>query len=317
MITLSDKISALPCLVLILIGIVEISYCSDLTDENSKAKYVAENYTEIYYGGKHTQIEFASNKANKLLEQRAMVLGKNSVSYKQAVTALANLYDDVMRGKNWKIEPTNINLPIFDKFPEIDGKIGTNEWKSACHFYGGYPINSPTREEVEREWFCALHKDWLLIAAQFTDDHIVSYNNTKVDDMGGKPDHLYNGDAFELFIRPTNNSTHYYELLWNPEKTFWGMLHVPSPRGGIVTANSHIILNYRFAVNRTPKGYSFELAVSLKELYGWQNTEWKMMFVQVDRNANGEIKKTTPIPLLYDGHNTNGYFSAKSGNIYD
>ncbi len=93
--------------------------------------------------------------------------------------------------------------------PKVDGVLDDDAWKSARlinkfpTFWKGIPDNGTTQA-----WL-VWDDEALYFAAKMTDKEMVSFGTKRND-------HLWNGDVFELFFKPHEDKTYYYEFQGNP-----------------------------------------------------------------------------------------------------
>lgn len=238
--------------------------------------------------------------------------------YAATVRLFARIHDEVRAGMEWKEPPPKATVPRFAASPEIDGIIKPEEWKNALVYQGEYPLNHTERlkEYSQTVWRIGWHGGSLYAAAEFKDRNIVPYHG-RFDTPELQP--LYMGDAFELFIRPEKKKPLYYEYLVNPAGSLWALVHVNDPRGSWIRICDDFPTMARTSVRRTETGYSIELSVPLGEQYGpwWSKTPRagdRFSFMMVRTHRDGEVYfRTTPVPLLYEGHNIFGYVAAELG----
>ena len=91
------------------------------------------------------------------------------------------------------------------------------------------------------------------------------------------------------------------------------MMHCHLKTGRWQPINDRLNLGILRAASIENGKLNYEMAIPLAALYGEWNLrgirpgdEFEFMPIRCDRNASG-FRKTTPVPLLYDGHNIYGY----------
>jgi hypothetical protein len=108
--------------------------------------------------------------------------------------------------------------------PTIDGKLDDPAWTSAAvidkfpSFWQGTSPGPAYATRARLLW----DRDALYFAAEMTDSELRSFG-TKHND------HLWNGDVFELFFKPSPDRPEYYEFQANPKSV---MFEVAFPKRG-------------------------------------------------------------------------------------
>lgn len=233
-------------------------------------------------------------------------------NYYWCIPRVAALYRNIRKGLEWKRENAVFKIPFLTHPPEIDGIVLENEWRDALEFREEYPLDSATPlSERNSRWRIGYDRNCLYFSAQFEDSDIVAWNT--VGKYGLKNKAIYEADCFEVFLRPSPAFQHYYEFLTNPEGTSWDMMHCHLKTGRWQPINDRLNLGILRAASIENGKLNYEMAIPLAALYGEWNLrgirpgdEFEFMPIRCDRNASG-FRKTTPVPLLYDGHNIYGY----------
>ncbi len=106
--------------------------------------------------------------------------------------------------------------------PKIDGKLDDACWADAVlidkfpAFWESRPSGTGTKARLLWD------DDALYFSATMTDQELRSFGTKRND-------HLWNGDVFELFLKPSAASPAYYEFQVNPRSV---ILEIPFPRRG-------------------------------------------------------------------------------------
>lgn len=238
--------------------------------------------------------------------------------YAATIRLFARIYDEVCMGLDWKVPVPKAAVPRFAVPPEIDGIIKPEEWRDALVYRGEYPLNGTkqSKEHSQTIWRIGWYGNRLYAAAEFRDRDIVSYHG-RFDTPEIMP--FYLGDAFELFVRPLGDKPLYYEYLVNPLGGLWALAHVNDPRGSWIRISDDLPTAAKTSVRRTADGYAVELSVPLSEQCGpWRRRapragdRFSFMMVRANRDGKNYFR-TTPVPLLYEGHNIFGYIEAVLG----
>lgn len=246
-----------------------------------------------------------------------VIEGKERGNYENAVLRLSSWAEKIQRGVEWNIPRHQMVVPYLNAPPEIDGRINEKEWSNAEKITGEYEIDSPTPFVPGNGscWFFGYDRNYFYVAGQFKEAEVISWHE-RIFEPG---EAFYLGDCFEIFIRPQEKFLTYYEFLTNPAGDRWDMFHSHLTRGRW----QMICEDYHFGIRRATVFQNgvlnYELAIPLKMLYG----DWtkrgaaagdRFDFMPVRINRDSEIfRRTTPVPLLYDGHNIFGYIQAVLG----
>ncbi len=106
--------------------------------------------------------------------------------------------------------------------PTIDGKLDDACWKEATiinkfpAFWAGKPSTDSTQARLIWD------DEALYFSATMTDKELRAFGTKRND-------HLWNGDVFELFFKPSTQAPAYYEFQVNPRSV---ILEIPFPKRG-------------------------------------------------------------------------------------
>lgn len=306
-------------LLLLVVWLVAAAGCASAPDEaEAKARLLAAS-SELRERAMGTPAEFAANQRGWMEEGADALLNGAADPERRAriIEIYSRIYDDIQRGLNWKETRREIVVPRLAVPPRIDGIHASGEWHGAYRFDGEILLDT-TRfvPDEPTRWRIGWHGDKLYAAAEFHDPSPEFYDCTLFD---GPDRPMYLGDAFELFLRPSEASLLYYEFLVNPKGKLWCLAHVNDPRGSWLRVADDLKTGAVAAAVRTADGFSVELAVPLSELYGpgfrkRPQPGDPFTFMMVRTNRSGEIyTRSAPVPLLYEGHNVFGYIRARLG----
>jgi hypothetical protein len=112
----------------------------------------------------------------------------------------------------WAVEP-----------PVLDGKLDDKCWKEAAVIdrFASYWTN-PKTPRMGTFAYLVWDDDALYYAGSMTDAELRSFGTKRND-------HLWNGDVFELFLKPSENRPEYYEFQANPRGA---VFEAPFPKRG-------------------------------------------------------------------------------------
>lgn len=280
-------------------------------DVEEKARRLAED-CGIREQAKGTPAEFAANQRGWMEDGSAVFLQGKADPERRAriIEIYSRIYDDIQRGLNWKEPIRKVEIPRLQAAPKLDGVPEEEEWRKGRSFSGEYPINECQPVNSGIRWWIGWHGEFLYVAAHVP-DHSISVSNYRSFDKKQTP--MYLKDVFEFFIRPSEDSLLYYEFLVNPDGNSWELAHVNDPFGSWIRISDDLKLNIPTRTVRTPDGYSLEMAIPLRELYGpgfhrspEVGDEFRFMMVRSDYSGKN-ITYFSIFPLLYEGHNIFGY----------
>lgn len=276
-------------------------------------KIAADTDPDPYQLGKGTPAEFISNRFYLLRTARWTVRSKEShggYSYSEAVRLLADFAKDLERGRQWRLPNRSITVPRLSQVPILDGKLSSQEWQEAYCFTGEYRLGSSEKDLAYADsiWYIGHTQEALYIAAKFLDRKIVSYSGTRL----GEPRPIYEGDAFEVFIRPDLNKLYYQETQVNPQGKSWELCHKASPFGlwDMLESRTKKLQN-EVRVSQTSSGYQVEMKIpfcSLKSTGKLKN--FSFLLARVHRKNDRTVWNASAFALLYDPHNIYGYCTA-------
>lgn len=147
--------------------------------EREKAMRVAES-TAFYYDSKGTPAEFAANRYLRLVNERRVLLKQKVLTEGEAVRRLAEYYDDVQLGRNWKVKREVLQIPELPCAPSLDADFRRGGWSDARVINGEYVLNQTEKSAFSSRWFLGWHEDALYVGAQFPDSEIVARNGEKL-----------------------------------------------------------------------------------------------------------------------------------------
>lgn len=266
---------------------------------------------ELYYSGKNTPAEFATDKVRHpwTLDAKDVLSGRKSGSREKAREWLLILSELIENGKKWNTPTVEITIPRTELPVAIDGDLSDPAWTRAHVWNGDYRslVNvavpySMQHRDTESKWMVMHDSRYLYFAGSFKDADLVT-NKTK----------LFRGDGFEIFLLPEPSLRSYWEMIVNPDGDMYSGWNMKNYEGDPVTVRGILPENTRYAVRRTADGFRVEIAfplAGLPSLTGRLNRVKFMMFrtnnVPADQNT---LCYDTPVPFLYDGHNLNGYIT--------
>ncbi len=264
---------------------------------------------------KNTPAEFAAKQRSGKEIQAKLLLGVPPDQLRQeAIETLAKIQREVDRATHWNYRPETIRIPYLKKAPFVDGILSENEWQEAFRHTNAFQINSEEQLQDGSLWLVGWHGDTLYIAVHFIDQECCF---RRLRSGAPEKERIYSGDALECFIRPRKNSKLYYEFLANPLGDLWSLTHVVLRSSPYLTLEEESSLAVTTRGSCDATGYFVEIAIPLRQLFSdWnirppqQGDSFSLMLVRSDLSANGEIRRYSPVPLLYDGHNIHGYLNA-------
>ncbi len=285
--------------------------------EREKAMRVAES-TAFYYDSKGTPAEFAANRYLRLVNERRVLLKQKVLTEGEAVRRLAEYYDDVQLGRNWKVKREVLQIPELPCAPSLDADFRRGGWSDARVINGEYVLNQTEKSAFSSRWFLGWHEDALYVGAQFPDSEIVARNGRNCDNGGN----LYEGDCLEVFIRPEPGKKEYFEFLVNPDGVLWMLRHSLDRWGRNVVADADMDPEtVRCHARRNKDGYRIALRIPFGIFHGkWcrktscRGEVFELMLVRTNRGKE-RYGRSAFVPLLYDGHNlfcyAKGIFAVK------
>lgn len=274
------------------------------TPEDEALALRVANDPAFYRSGKGTPAEFMTNKCEYSGITCRTVRNGPGEDYAYCVAKLAGIYRDAQLGFAWNEPQPRWTLSELAAAPCIDGLVSEPEWRGARLCSGEFPLSETVRREYETSrWYFGVSGDAFHAAAVFADPEITVFR----DRRQGTPEPLYLADCFELFLRPDLRSRDYYEILVNPEGALWCMRQRFRETGSWDTLDADCNPGITAAAKRIPGGWSVEVAVSLASVNA--GAEFSFAAVHIDRSG-GELRRGSPVPLLYDGHNVFGHIIA-------
>ena len=274
------------------------------TPEDEALALRVANDPAFYRSGKGTPAEFMTNKCEYSGITCRTVRNGPGEDYAYCVAKLAGIYRDAQLGFAWNEPQPRWKLPELAAAPRIDGLVSEPEWRGACICSGEFPLSETVRREAApTRWYFGGSGGAFHAAAVFADPEITVFR----DRRQGTPEPLYLADCFELFLRPDLRSRDYYEILVNPEGALWCMRQRFRETGSWDTLDADCNSGITAAARRIPGGWSVEVAVSLASVNA--GAEFSFAAVRIDLGG-GELRRGSPVPLLYDGHKVFGHIIA-------
>lgn len=222
----------------------------------------------------------------------------------EARKRIRTLSEDVRRGRNWKLPRPELAVPFIGAV-RIDGIISPEEYARSARLEGEIPINEQTvKAGGGHRWYFAWDNRFFYFAAEIADPDIQLCKE--------RP---YEADSVELFLLPEPLLSSYWEIVVSPSgERFcaWHTLGKYGQRSSFFIAPESL----KTAARRTGSGYCVEIAFpfsalpSLSERLPYNGAAMFLMVCRTDRQKNGGVAVTAPVPLLYGGHNIYGYIKA-------
>ena len=266
---------------------------------------------ELYFGGKNTPAEFATDKVRHpwTLNAVDVLNGRKSGSRQKARHWLRILSGLIAEGKKWNQPTVQITIPRTDRPVFIDGDLSDPAWKQAHVWHGDYRslVNEPVpfrnrHRNTGSRWLIMRDRTHLYFAGSFRDQTIVIH-----------PKKLYRGDGFELFLLPEPALRSYWELIVAPDGSSYSGWNMKNHTGDPVTAKGLLPKDTRFAAKQTSDGFCVEIAFPLAGLPSLSGKTGQIRFMLFRTNNVPDTQTAlcydTPVPFLYDGHNLNGYIT--------
>lgn len=218
---------------------------------------------------------------------------------------IRKIIDEVRRGFQWKSPLRTVQIPLTAKAPVIDGEISGEEWRNALVLKGEVLLNQELAPRGNSIWRVMYDQSFLYVAAKFEDENI-QINR----------EHPYLGDSLELFLQGEAEMRSYWEIVVSPENDIFTGWHMPGKYGERCSRPGISPRDLKTAAVRTAKGFTVEIAFpfsalpSLSDRLPYPGAALHMMLCRTNRQADGKIAVSAPVPLLYGGHNTYGYINA-------
>ncbi len=238
-------------------------------------------------------------------EYRAEILaGKRPLraSDPEAVPAVRAFLAAVKRGFAWRAERPRAVIPRLAVPPAIDGEVSADEWREALQFTGEIPLD---RDDLalagKSRWFAGFDDQYLYLAAVIAED-----------DPQFHPEAPFEGDSVEFFLLPEPKLGGYWEVVTAPGAPPFIAFHTLGRNGRRLTRQARPA-GLRVAARRIPGGFSAELAFpfaafpALGERLPHSKGRFDFLFLRTDRKKSGTYHISSPVPLLYGGHNLYGY----------
>lgn len=297
-----------PTLVLLLGSLVLLAGCRNAPAGDSDRK-LAEELLSWRDEGRSSCYEWMSNQVNRSYYSRQIsVLTGELPDRDTARQELRELREKIRIGREWTGKPFQGVMPHTAKPPVIDGILDDPVWKNALTFQGEYPINGTHKEDTGAVWKLAWDRRFLYFAVFASDTKI--YIDRK---------YPFQADSLELFIMPDPRLGAYMELVFSPENDLY------AKRACFADSAIYPIRPYRptellFRSRKTAEGYYVEGRIGFIEMPGYllgneacKGQNITLMMLRTDLSESGTIRVSTPVPFLYDGHNTKCYMKLTLG----
>lgn len=282
---------------------------SEREQDNARRLLESPSFVEDCRG---TPAEFAANRRLGMEDAAAIVRGNVSAEeYAAAIKRLSACYEDTRRGLNWTTPPPEVSIPELKAPPVIDGAMDETQWDGAYQFSREFPLNSEHAfADSSAVWRIGEYRGTLYIGCRFRDRDVRAFSG-RTGEEGRQP--IYEGDSLEVFVHPNRKSRLYYEFLTNPDGELQVLRHAASKLWKWVPVDLEYESGAVVGATRTGDGYDVELAIPMAAFHGaWCGREplprVGIHFMLVRTNLDGtDYRRSSPVPLLYDGHNTSGY----------
>lgn len=265
-----------------------------------------------YERGKGTAAEFVTNTLSAGIPKRAVYLllperfekeyTNFGCSKEAARQVIGQFKTDADRGFRWTVKNREIIIPIAIRPPVIDGELSQDEWTGAAKLQGEMLLDDgdavPSGNTV---WQVMYDREYLYFSVFFPDRDIRT---------GDKE--IYHGDSLEMFVMPDRLMRTYWEVILSPDGRRFTAWHMASDHGGFTSRRNIRPEKLRTAVKKYPEGFAAEIAFPFSALptlgkslpFSGATVDFMMVRTNLD---GGVIRRTVPVPLLYDGHNFAGY----------
>lgn len=202
--------------------------------------------------------------------------------------------------------PQYVCQQVTDNAIKIDGLDNDAAWKHAQAITQLTPCASVSRAQsntIKLAWDI----QYLYFFAQLSDEHIHS-TFTKRDE------HLYNQDAFEIFIQPDPNDKNYVELQWSPNNVIFDYLLLHPGQKKRRAIGGFDIKGMLSAVAKNETGWSVEGAIPFSELNIGErihippqhDDKWRFLIARCDINKANEYMQNS-WPKTTSVHDKNHY----------
>ena len=259
--------------------------------------------------GRGSYYEWMSNQVNRsYYSRRIAVLTDDLPDKASARKDLEELREKIRIGREWRTPPFQGILPFTVQAPVIDGVLNDPVWEKILTFQGEYPVNSTRKEKAETLWKLAWDRKYLYFAFFAPDKKI--FNDRELP---------FQADSLELFIMPDPRLGAYMELVFSPENDLY------AKRACFADSAIYPIQPYRpkellFRSQKVTGGYCVEGRIGFIELPGYllgnepcKGQSITLMMLRTDLSETGEHLLSSPVPFLYDGHNTKCYMKLTLG----
>lgn len=283
--------------------------CQIVPTEEDRA--LAEQFDYDYYlAGKNTPAEFMVNQsATPSAESKAILKGRlipsDPAAYDTARKRLRDLESEVRKGMEWpEKQPPAVSIPYTRIRPEIDGLRSEAAWKNALTFRDEYPVSVYRKARTGSVWSVMWDENFLYVSAEFRQPNPTA--EPYDPDAGKAP---WRADALECFIGSGIRFRTYWEIVVAPDGSVYDALGQNNRWGSCIATPEDSVHGLSAAANRSPAGYSVELAVPWREIPGYERGNpprpGETVNFTLIRCRNG--KQSACHPLLYGGHNIFGH----------
>jgi len=286
-----DFFVAMPLLFLFLNG------CVGISQEDLVLVEELQESSSFYGTSAEWKCRQVATPKNQIL--RHDLMNQKSGTNAQIRKELRTLRDEILLGKNFQ-KSSPVEIPRLEIEPVIDGD--GSDW-FGLELKEEYLLNSAT-PSGEALWKMAYDSKYLYFSALFRDADI------QVNQL--EP---YQADSLELFLLTDTRLASYCEIVVSPrgDSYFrWGVVQ----RTGEIYVKPFTPCDVQIKAICSSQQYSIEGKISFLNFPGYlkgnpPRSGEIIKFMMVRTNLDGDsYSRTTPVPFLYDGHNTYGYMTA-------
>ena len=260
---------------------------------------------EFYHRGKGTPAEFITSglgyynevirAIHRLIPERMRRdYFRGAATLDDAREKVRAFRENAIRGFAWQEPRRRVTIPRV--------KNPADRWSSALVLRGEIPLDTPGKATGNAVWMVCYDNQYLHLRAE-VDDTELQLNSKRP----------YEADSIEIFLRGSRRLTSYWEIVAAPEVPPLVGFHLFSRTLGLhVSQFDARPRALRITSGRTPCGFFAECAFPFVALHRldrplpFSGGELEFIFVRTDLQPEG-VRKTAPVPLLYDGHNIFGY----------
>lgn len=238
---------------------------------------------------------------------------------------LENLKADIQRGLAWPIpQPPTCRIPRADSTPAIDGRLDDACWKSALVFGDEYRLDRTQKMNTSAWWAVTWDERCLYFAVWMPQSDISCLTSDPAKGVGA-----WQADALEIFILPSPAMRVYWEVVINPQGEVYDGLQLNNRWGGFLDHPDQDMQGLQVAAkvvgtindpSDVDQGFVIEAAIPFDQLPNYQlgnsPTVGQTLGFMLVRTRTERRDYSSPVPLLYDGHNIFGYLQATlSGSV--